>query len=147
MNARVLIIATICFFFTSCVKNAINSGIEPEKPNVELFDFNTKSKVDLSLNYGFTGYSVPFEVYVDNPLDEDGLLKSDISPIYGAFTDSNSSFNGKIELPSSVSNIYVYSDAHGAPKLLERDINDARAEYNYVSSKLNTRSLSYDTDC
>ena len=38
--------------------------------------------------------SVPFEIFTSNPLDEDGRLIAGKSPIFAAFTDKYSSFQG-----------------------------------------------------
>ena len=110
-TAQLLFTALLVISTVSCVNNEYSLFEDPRLPESECFDFKTKTEVTLSINYGFEGYSVPFEVYSTNPLDENDVKIEDKSPIFAAFTDINSSFTGDITLPTHTETIYLYSDA------------------------------------
>ena len=116
----------------SCVDKEPGAGNEPGTgmPG-EVFDFSTEQVVDLSLDYGFSDYSVNFEVYAENPYNEDGTRKENLRPIYGAFTDGNSKFDGSIKLPAYVSAVYVCSDYVGVPKCMELAVENNSVIYHY----------------
>lgn len=122
----VLISSVLVLSLSSCVKNEIDYKIPEES---EYFDFSTQRTVSLSLNYGFTGYRVNFSVYTESPYDETGVMKDNVKPILGNFTDANSSFNGKIVVPSSVRKLYICSNDVAIPKCVTVDINNNVASY------------------
>ena len=131
----------------SCVNNEHDFMDEPKLPETECFDFKTKMEVTLNIDYGYEGYSVPFEVFTTNPLDESGAKIEDKSPIFAAFTNGNCSFTGDITLPSHAKTIYLYSDALAIPTVLELEVSNGRAEYVYQSPTITTRNISYSGDC
>lgn len=127
-----LIIASMLTLAVSCVeKEPGGNGDEPVPGGDEMFDFSTEQTVTLSLDYGFSGYSINFDVYVENPLNEDGLMNEELQPIYGAYTDASSQFSGTIKLPAYVDAIYVCSDYVGVPRCIELDVVNGVAAYKY----------------
>ena len=134
---------------SSCVDSDKNLYEDTRIPITDLFDFKTKAETNFVLNYGFEGYSVPFEIYTSNPLDDDGLLIENIAPIYAAFTDDNTSFSGNIELPAHLQKVYLYSDAIAIPRLIELDVVNGVAQYLYKPEvdDASTRNISYENDC
>ena len=125
-----LIIASMLTLAVSCVeKESGGNGDEPVPGGDEMFDFSTEQTVTLSLDYGFSGYSINFDVYVENPLNEDGLMNEELQPIYGAYTDASSQFSGTIKLPAYVDAIYVCSDYVGVPRCIELDVVNGVAAY------------------
>ena len=148
MKLRTILPIFCTLFMTACVQQDLNLFEDNRTPESEYFDFKTKTDVNLTIDYGFEGYKVPFAVFTSDPLDEFGLLIEGKSPIYAAFTDENSSFIGKINVPSHVKTLYLYSDAHAIPNMLELDVQNGNAEYiyQYVSDD-NTRSLSHTGEC
>ena len=134
---------------SSCVDSDKNLYEDTRIPITDLFDFKTKAETNFVLNYGFEGYSVPFEIYTSNPLDDDGLLIENIAPIYAAFTDDNTSFSGNIELPAHLQKVYLYSDAIAIPRLIELDVVNGVAQYLYKPEvdDASTRNISSENDC
>lgn len=125
-------IVSLCMM-ASCVEKDPGNGDEPN-PGGETenyFDFATEQTVNLSLDYGFSGYSVNFEVYTENPYNEDGTLNEELKPIYGAFTDNQSQFSGSVKCPIYVETLYVCSDYVGVPKCMALDIENNVASYEY----------------
>lgn len=115
---------------TSCMKE-YDVYNDTSKDISEYFDFTTSRNVKLSLNYGFTGYSFLFEVYTKNPFDENYSQIEDLEPIYMAYTDKNSAFEGEVMLPAYADKIYIYSKAIGVPECLELNVNNGSAAYCY----------------
>ena len=135
------------FTFYSCEETEKFNIEENNDPKSEVFDFKTRADVFLSLDYGFDGYSVPFEIFTSNPLDEDGRLIAGKSPIFAAFTDKNSSFQGKIELPAHTSKVYMYSDAIAIDRLTELDVVNGRISHEYDRGSVSTRNVNYGGNC
>ena len=132
------------FTFYSCEETEKFNIEENNDPKSEVFDFKTRADVFLSLDFGFDGYSVPFEIFTSNPLDEDGRLIAGKSPIFAAFTDKYSSFQGKIELPAHTSKVYMYSDATAIDRLTELDVVNGRISHEYDRGSASTRAISYE---
>ncbi len=139
---------TLAFAISSCSDSEKGFTEEVKNPETsEIFDFKTRTEVSLNLDYGFEGYKVPFEIFTSNPLDEDGRLLPNAKPIFAAFTDYQTSFNGKIELPAHTEKIYLYSDAKAIDKLIELDVNNGKLEYIYKGVNAGTRDVSYQGEC
>ncbi len=120
----------ICLLLTlySCIR--INPSNKPGiKDENEYFDFNTTEKIYLSLDYGFDNYSFLFDVYAENPLDQNLMMKESVKPIFRAFTDDNSSFVGTIEVSLKSEKLYICSEAIGVPFLTEIQIIGDKASY------------------
>ena len=149
MKKRIYLILTaiIALTFSSCEKSDNDFIEENNDAKSEVFDFKTRTEVNLTLNYGFEGYSVPFEIFTSNPFDENGIRSADTKPIFAAFTDKNSSFNGKVELPAHAKKVYLYSEAFAIPRLLELDVTNGKMEYIYQPTNVSTRGASYQGEC
>ena len=82
---KLTIAATLLLFITSCVDREHSLYEDPRQPVTEYFDFKTKSDLTLAVDYGFEGYTLPFEVYSSYPLDEYDRLVANKSPLFAAF--------------------------------------------------------------
>ena len=131
------------------MKNELNLFEDNRLPKDECFDFNTKTDVNLSLDFGFEGYSFAFAVYTSNPYNEDGEFIEGKSSIYEAYTDKNSSFLGKFDIPAYAKKLYVCPiDAMGVPASIEVDVENGLAGYTYqYEEDADTRSISYTESC
>ena len=88
-----------------------------EKPNT--FDFSTVNEVTLNVNYNLEDnkFAVAFEVYAENPVnevkDDEGnvigyVMKENVTPLYGDYTNTNGEFSKKgIELPAYAETLYI----------------------------------------
>lgn len=101
---------------SSC-KDNLNDIYDPnyEWPHTD-FDFSTVTSTTLNVSYANTcmDNKVYFELYDRNPMvtSEDGgvpYLDTSLSPLYTGFTDAKGEFSEKINLPSYLSTVYVYS--------------------------------------
>lgn len=150
MNRIVTTAFCATLLLSSCVKkdffDSMNQGGNEQKPIEEYFDFKTTSEVSVVINYGFENYVVPFELYLENPYDQEGNRIEAILPFFGAFTDANSSFSGAIKLPAHIETVYVCSDYVGIPPLLELEVVDNSVAYVYEIPS-NSRSLGHTGNC
>lgn len=124
----------------SCVKGQDYYEPPVQKPESDYFDFSTTKAIQLSIDYGFDGYSPLFEVYAQNPLNSDYQLDTKIEPIFKAYTDANSSFSGNITVPSYADTVYIYSSSKGVNRCLKLPIVDSKASYTFDAAT--TKSLS-----
>jgi hypothetical protein len=117
--------------FTACSNKDLYNGGDTDttKDVSSLFDFSTNQTVTLNLDYGMAGLTAGFKVYKENPLNTDGTLKSDVTPIYIGYTDSNCKYSGNLTLPADVSQIYVYSSFTNIPYCLPLTIESGKASY------------------
>lgn len=150
------------------VGGAIVGCSEYEDPNVTFdnynalngFNFSTTHDVTLNVEYGPLAGGAYVELYEDNPLaeatEEDQTPKGEI--LYATFLDENGSFKGKMNIPTCVKHIYVYSPTWGVPMLKECDVVDnsatisnveeapsrslTRGESNYSIRKLESNEMS-----
>lgn len=107
-----------------------------------IFDFSMNQTISLNLDYGFTGLKAGFKIYAKNPMLSDGTLNQEIAPIFTGYTDSNCKFSKSLVIPSSVSEIYVYSSNSTIPHLLPLTIINGKAEY-VTAGNATSRNISY----
>jgi LruC domain-containing protein len=138
---KALILCFILLCGIACENKDLFQGQQKGRlPQEDYFDFSTSTGVHLDINYGYTGYTVLFSLYLENPIDENGW-KKDAKPFFSAYTDQNSSFEGNVQLPISAKTIYLCSDEIGIPSCLALDINNNSIQYKYSeNSKIKTRT-------
>jgi hypothetical protein len=99
------------------------------KPITEYFDFHTSQQVYISINYGKANAQVLLQFYAEDPrvMNEDSLsYQMQGTPLYSVFTDDEGCFKGKVEVPTSLQSLYVYSPYWGAPTLFQVQLTDGR---------------------
>lgn len=91
---------------------------------LEEFNFGLTHDVTLNVDYGEMSGTAYIEVYEEDPLanatEEDQAPKGEV--LFSAFLDENGSFHGKMNIPTCVEHIYVYSPTWGTPTLRKCDI-------------------------
>lgn len=86
--------------------------VDPREAVANTFDFATVQDVNLQVDYSaFRTYGpVFFSVYCENPFegeDESMKLKTDVKPIFEAYTDANGRFSDQISLAAYAKELYV----------------------------------------
>lgn len=139
----------VVIFFTSCLKSPVEKP-EPELDKGSLFDFVTTIDYPFDVNYGLTNYSVLIEVYDRNPMQTIGdfeVMKNDINPIFRAITDDKGCFSGKINMATSIKEVYLCCDYIGVPMLIKLPIKNKAISFKVGSGKSqSTRSLATRAD-
>ena len=129
-----VVLSAMMVFATGCSdKDYYNpdEGKDEPKSIDEYFDFSTRADVTIDLNYGFPGYKALFNIYTENPLEEDGFtLKSNLEPVYKAFTKEDNTFSGKVSLPTAAKKVYLYTNSVGLPHCVELNIVGGRIAFN-----------------
>ncbi len=122
---------------TGCEKDIYNPDNDKGKlpPAENYFDFKLSGKVNLNVNYNAPGFNTIIEVYLQNPLKEDGKTKIDgIEPIFVAFTDDNGKYEGEMVVPTAVNEIYLYTNRWGLPACLTLEAKDGG--FSFDASKI-----------
>lgn len=128
---KTLWILVVAFVLSSCVEDVYKGPKEETgKENTEYndFDFSTvASDINLEVSYRNMGVeaAVYFELYDENPVEwtEYSYKKrTDIEPLYAAYTGEDGVFRGKVDLPSYMKKVYIYTPAFYAQTLIEADV-------------------------
>ena len=109
--------------FSSCAEKEVY-----QSPKFNDFDFSTvQSTTSLEVSYANCGVeaNVYFEVYDEMPVtsNEYGYTKkSDVTPLFTAYTADNSIFKQTVELPAYLKKVYIYTPSFFAQTLIEADV-------------------------
>lgn len=124
MNKKWIGTALIAIFaLSSCAEKEVY-----QSPKFNDFDFSTvQSTTSLEVSYANCGVeaNVYFEVYDEIPVtsNEYGYTKkSDVTPLFAAYTADNSIFKQTIELPAYLKKVYIYTPSFFAQTLIEADV-------------------------
>lgn len=110
------------------------------------FSFNTKAPVTLKVDYAMPGMPTLIEVYDQKPVATDGnirTLRQDLTPLFMAFTDENGRFEGKMEIPTRVEKIYLYTREMGYPECVEVDMADNAFVFDNSASAAEASTRAY----
>lgn len=129
-----------------------NYGKEPLPDPSEYFGFETRGDVKLSVNYDVPGLVALLEVYDEDPMevvDNVPVKKEGVEALFKIFTDGNGKYEGKMNIPTSVETVYLYTSSWGVPRCVKLDIKDGMASFDMSkkdSSTANTKAVtrSYD---
>lgn len=125
---------------TSCEHDVFNGENADEKDTPNLFDYLTKKDVTINLDYA-TNYAVPFEIYYSNPysLDEykNYVKDADMKPFISGRTNANGKFSFTFsDMPTTETEIYVYSPDITVPELLHGSVNQNTVTLTAEASKV-----------
>lgn len=105
-----------------------------KKDASSIFDFSTKKTVNLTIDYGFSNYVIPFSVCLNN------TSSTSNEPIYSGCTDKAGKFSGSISIPSMVDTVFVCSNYIGVPEVAYAVVKDGAVTLDLRST--NTKSVS-----
>lgn len=130
-----------------------NYGKEPLPDPSEYFGFETRGDVKLSVNYDVPGLVALLEVYDEDPMevvDNVPVKKEGVDALFKIFTDGNGKYEGKMNIPTSVETVYLYTSSWGVPRCVKLDIKDGVASFDMskkdsstAKTKAVTRSYSF----
>lgn len=109
-----------------------NYGKEPLPDPSEYFGFETRGDVKLSVNYDVPGLVALLEVYDEDPMevvDNVPVKKEGVDALFKIFTDGNGKYEGKMNIPTSVETVYLYTSSWGVPRCVKLDIKDGMASF------------------
>ena len=143
----IICIAATQFLATSCLQQL---DVYVKVPADKFFDFNLSQKINVTIDYGFKGknYQVLFELYDQNPIEENGnneLVKKNIEPVYRATTDKDGTFTGEIQTVSALTEVWLYSEYPGTLSPIQLTINEGQISFNqteYVQKATTRRAIS-----
>lgn len=123
-----LLTTTLTFALSSCADKNVYQGPKENDKEFNEFDYETvQSEVNLEVSYlnSEVQANVYFELYDEMPVtpgEYNYIKRDDVSPLFAAYTDNNSVFNGKVELPAYVKKVYIYTPAFFARTLIETEV-------------------------
>ena len=140
------------FVLTGCTeKNLYDPDFgKQELPAPEtLPNFSNWSAINLSVDYEMPGGKTLIEIFTDYPYQTqpDGrMTKTEALPQFAAYTDDNGRYNGQINLPATVTKVYLYTSRLGLPACLELPVKDGRidfkdSDYTAAGAATQTRGL------
>lgn len=129
-----------------------NYGKETLPDPSEYFGFETRGDVKFFVNYDLPGLVALLEVYDEDPMetvDNVPVKKEGVEALFKIFTDKNGKYEGKMNIPTSVEAVYLYTSSWGVPRCVKLDIKEGVASYDMskkTSPSANTKVVtrSYD---
>ena len=119
------------FALSSCTDKDVYQGPKEDEKEFNTFPFSTVQKdVNLNVNYvnGAVQSNVYFEVYDEMPVAESEYgtytKRQDVNYLFAAYTKEDGTYQGKLELPSYLTKVYIYSPAFFAQTLMEANVVD-----------------------
>ena len=117
------------FALSSCTDKDVYQGPKEDEKEFNAFLFSTVQKdVSLNVNYvnGAVQSNVYFEVYDEMPVAESEygtyIKRQDVNYLFAAYTKEDGTYQGKLELPSYLTKVYIYSPAFFAQTLMEANV-------------------------
>ena len=99
------------------------------------------------MNYvnGTVKSNVYFEVYDEMPVTESEygtyIKRQDVNYLFAAYTQEDGTYRGKIELPSYLTKVYIYSPVFFAQTLMEANIVNGNIEVTDKAAPIPTRAI------
>lgn len=114
-----------------------NAGKEPLPDQSKYFGFETRTAVNLYVDYGAPGFQALLEVYGEEPVEYvDGtpVKKEGLEALYKAYTGGNGKYEGTMILPGAVSKVYLYTAAWGLPRCLSAAVENGAVRFDLASA-------------
>lgn len=121
------ILASGALALTGCSNRDVYEGPVNEEKVYNDFNFSTvASSTPVKVSYNNMGIeaSVYFEIYDVNPVTEGEYnysKRSDVTPLFAAYTNDKGVFEGNVDLPAYINKVYVYTPAFYAQTLIEAE--------------------------
>jgi len=146
-NNKTAFLSFLAFFslvIQGCSEKDLYEPPTPEEPS-EYFSYSTKSDFTFDINYHQDYYGIVFELYEEDPIivDAEGnITKTSAEPVYRASTDAKGRYSDVVELPSALSEVYLYSDYMGTVGSVKLTVTDNKVTYdqNEYIKQLNSAS-------
>lgn len=128
---------TTGFAVTGCAEKDLydpNHGKQELPAPETLPDFSNWSAISLSVDYEMPGFKTWIEVYTDYPYEtaaNGGEVKTSKLPQFAAYTDNDSRYNGKLELPADTKSVYLCASGLGMPQCLKVDVVNGKIDFKY----------------
>ncbi len=127
--------AIITGLVSGCLEKDVydpNYGKEPLPDPNGYFGFEMRTDVDLYVDYNTPGFKALIEVYDENPLvsgNNQREKKDGIEAVFKIYTDENGKYTGKMNIPTSVQKVYLYTETWGLPGCMELEVKDGAIHY------------------
>lgn len=138
-------VVALCLL-TGCTKDL--SKDEGGKNPGDFFDFRTTDEQVVNVEYNVpAGYRVFFEAYAEYPVDtvNGTCVKKDLKSLFRGFVDDQGKYSEKVQLPTYVKEVYLYSENVGVPMVTPLNLSNGRSrsfsradDVDYIYSKCAT---------
>lgn len=121
IGAFILVLA-LSGLMTGCMEKDVydpNREKEPLPDPDKYFGFEMRSDVRLSVNYDIYGFTPLIEIYGENPMETvEGtpIKKEGIEALFKTYTDNSGKYEGKMQLPTYLNKVYLYTATWGLEK-------------------------------
>lgn len=146
IGAFILVLA-LSGLMTGCMEKDVydpNREKEPLPDPDKYFGFEMRSDVRLSVNYDIYGFTPLIEIYGENPMETvEGtpIKKEGIEALFKTYTDNSGKYEGKMQLPTYLNKVYLYTATWGLPGCIELEIKDNAVIFD-MSAKSNPKTKS-----
>lgn len=152
------VLSGICTVFLACLtfgcaqeKDFYEPDNNPLPNENEYFGFETRKDLNLNVNYD-TPVQALLEVYAEDPMEvvENTPVKKDgVEALFKIYTDANGKFNGKMDLPTSLESVYLYTSAWGLPRSVKLTVENGSVNFDMSafgapSTKAVTKSYDFE---
>ncbi len=142
-----ILVLALSGLMTGCMEKDVydpNREKEPLPDPDKYFGFEMRSDVRLSVNYDIYGFTPLIEIYGENPMETvEGtpIKKEGIEALFKTYTDNSGKYEGKMQLPTYLNKVYLYTATWGLPGCIELEIKDNVVIFD-MSAKSNPKTKS-----
>lgn len=140
MGALIVVLA-LSGLMTGCMEKDVydpNREKDPLPDPSEYFDFEMRGDVDLYVDYNTPGFKALIEVYGENPLlsaNNQREKKEGVEALFKIYTDEDGKYVGKMNIPTAVEKVYLYTETWGLPGCVEIEVKDKAVRYDAHQSQ------------
>lgn len=142
-----LLVLALSGLMAGCMEKDVydpTRGKEPLPDPDEYFGFEMRGDVKLFVNYDISGFTPLIEIYGENPMETvEGtpVKKEGIEALFKTYTDNKGKYEGKMQLPTYLDKVYLYTATWGLPRCMELEIKDNTVNFDMsATSNSNLRS-------
>lgn len=144
-NNPVFSLAVLIVIFGSllagCTHDSVfdpNQGKDPLSDPNKIFGFDMREDVNLYVDYDSPGIKALIEVYDQNPLaleNNEREKKEGIEALFKIYTDENGKCESKMNIPSALSSVYLYTGTWGLPGCIKLDVENGSVRFDINNHK------------
>lgn len=149
MKTKIVITGIIVFtaIFMGCTDKDMSKTTPPGDGNT--FDFHTANNITANVTYSVPeGYALTFEAYAEDPIEivnNEPVKKEGLKNLFKGITDNDGNYSELVQVPASVKEIYLYTNAVGVPSVTKYSLDGTQAKSKSVASRAGETDYIYST--
>ena len=113
------------------------------------FDYRTANNITANVNYSVPEeYALAFEAYAEDPIEivnDEPVKKEGLKTLFKGITDNDGNYSELVQIPASIKEVYLYTDALGVPSVTKYSIDGTQVKSKSVSSRAGETDYIYST--